>query len=218
MTAPARAGWRTGWSRLAEQVLLAMPADEIAGVWQFLPLRMGRRELGVAIVARRDAERRRIYTARYALTIRGKERGGFEAQLEEVGSGPAEAMDQLLLELQSEEHLSVDTVVRRLREQGVRVGTATVYRTLDVLVQSGLVRAHDFGEGFRRYEPVPAQAHHEHLICVRCGAVLEFQNDRLERMLPIIADELAFQHQRHRVEIYGVCRSCRQRDVGGLVP
>jgi Fur family ferric uptake transcriptional regulator len=120
--------------------------------------------------------------------------------------------------LQSEEHLSVDTVVRRLREQGVRVGTATVYRTLDVLVQSGLVRAHDFGEGFRRYEPVPAQAHHEHLICVRCGAVLEFQNDRLERMLPIIADELAFQHQRHRVEIYGVCRSCRQRDVGGLVP
>lgn len=120
--------------------------------------------------------------------------------------------------LQSEEHLSVEAVVRRLREQGVRVGTATVYRTLDVLVQSGLVRAHDFGEGFRRYEPVPAQAHHEHLICVRCGAVLEFQNDRLERMLPIIADELAFQHQRHRVEIYGVCRACRQRDVGGLVP
>jgi Fur family ferric uptake transcriptional regulator len=96
------------------------------------------------------------------------------------------------------------------------VGTATVYRTLEVLVQSGLVRAHDFGEGFKRYEPMPAQAHHEHLICERCGRVVEFQNERLERMLPIIADEHGFQHERHRVEIYGVCRECRQRELGAL--
>jgi Fur family transcriptional regulator, ferric uptake regulator len=91
-----------------------------------------------------------------------------------------------------------------------------VYRTLEVLVESGLVRANDFGEGFKRYEPMPAQAHHEHLICERCGRVVEFQNERLERMLPIIADEHAFQHERHRVEIYGVCRECRQRELAGL--
>ena len=84
-------------------------------------------------------------------------------------------------------------------------------------MQSGLVRAHDFGEGFKRYEPMPAQAHHEHLICERCGRVVEFQNERLERMLPVIADEHAFQHQRHRVEIYGVCRECRQRELGAAV-
>jgi Fur family transcriptional regulator, ferric uptake regulator len=118
----------------------------------------------------------------------------------------------------SDDHLSVDAIQRRLKERGVRVGTATVYRTLDVLVQSGLVRAHDFGEGYKRYEPMPAQAHHEHLVCVRCGRVVEFANERLERMLPIIADEHAFQHQRHRVEIYGVCRECRQRDLGTLAP
>ena len=118
--------------------------------------------------------------------------------------------------LLSDEHLSVEGIQRRLKEHGMRVGTATVYRTLDVLVQAGLVRAHDFGEGFRRYEPMPAQTHHEHLICVRCGAVLEFQNERLERMLPVIADEHGFQHQRHRVEIYGVCRECRQRELGVL--
>jgi Fur family ferric uptake transcriptional regulator len=75
------------------------------------------------------------------------------------------------------------------------------------------VRAHDFGEGFKRYEPMAAQADHEHLICERCGRVVEFQNERLERMLPIIADEHAFQHARHRVEIYGVCRECRRRDL-----
>jgi Fur family ferric uptake transcriptional regulator len=116
----------------------------------------------------------------------------------------------------SNDHPSVDVIRRSLKERGEHVGTATVYRTLEVLVESGLVRAHDFGEGFKRYEPVAAQAHHEHLICERCGRVVEFQNERLERMLPVIADEHAFQHQRHRVEIYGVCRECRQRELGPL--
>jgi Fur family ferric uptake transcriptional regulator len=115
--------------------------------------------------------------------------------------------------LLADDHLSVDAIQRRLRDQGESVGTATVYRTLEKLVESGLVRAHDFGEGFKRYEPMPAQTDHEHLICERCGSVVEFQNERLERMLPVIADEHAFQHTRHRVEIYGVCRECRQRDL-----
>ena len=113
----------------------------------------------------------------------------------------------------SDDHPSVEAIIRRLRERGEAVGTATVYRTLEVLVESGLVRTHDFGEGFRRYEPMPAQTHHEHLICERCGSVMEFQNERLERMLPIIADEHAFQHSRHRVEIYGVCRECRRGEL-----
>jgi Fur family transcriptional regulator, ferric uptake regulator len=116
----------------------------------------------------------------------------------------------------SQDHPSVEGIRRALKERGEHVGTATVYRTLEVLVQSGLVRAHDFGEGFRRYEPMAAQTDHEHLICERCGRVIEFQNDRLERMLPIIADEHGFQHQRHRLEIYGVCRDCRQRELGPL--
>ena len=64
---------------------------------------------------------------------------------------------------------------------------------------------------------MPAQAHHEHLICERCGRVVEFPNERLERMLPVIADEHGFQHERHRVEIYGVCRECRQRELGAAV-
>jgi Fur family ferric uptake transcriptional regulator len=118
--------------------------------------------------------------------------------------------------LLSEEHLSVEAIQKRLRERGDHVGTATIYRTLDVLVRSGLVRAHDFGEGFKRYEAMPQQEDHEHLICERCGRVIEFQNERLERMLPFIADEHAFQHHRHRVEIYGVCQECRRRDLGPL--
>ncbi|HET6579178.1 MAG TPA: Fur family transcriptional regulator [Gemmatimonadales bacterium] len=116
----------------------------------------------------------------------------------------------------SDDHPSVEAIRRTLKERGEHVGMATVYRTLEVLVESGLVRAHDFGEGFKRYEPMPAQAHHEHLICERCGRVVEFQNEPLERMLPIIADEHGFQPLRHRVEVYGVCRDCRQRELGAL--
>jgi Fur family transcriptional regulator, ferric uptake regulator len=116
----------------------------------------------------------------------------------------------------AEDHLSVDAIRRELRQQGEQVGTATVYRTLELLVECGLVRAHDFGEGFKRYEAMAAQSGHEHLICQRCGRVVEFINERLERMLPVLADEHGFQHQRHRLEIYGVCRECRQRELGPL--
>lgn len=116
--------------------------------------------------------------------------------------------------LTSDDHLSAEQIRRRLKEAGDSVGLATIYRTLDLLVQSGLVRAHDFGQGYRRFEPMPAQAHHDHLICVRCGRVEEFAHDRLERMLPIIADEYGFQPERHRVEIYGVCRDCQRRGLG----
>jgi hypothetical protein len=76
-----------------------MPVAEIDGVWQFLPLRQGQREFGTAIISRVDGERRRIYTARYGLTIRGKERGQFTSQVEEVGSGPRETLHALLLEV-----------------------------------------------------------------------------------------------------------------------
>ena len=117
---------------------------------------------------------------------------------------------------QSVDHLPVEGIQQQLRDRGEQVGTATVYRTLDLLVQSGLARAHDFGEGFKRYEPMPAQAHHGHLICLRCSRVMEFANERLDRMLPIIADELSFQHQRHSVEIYGLCQDCRNRDPGSI--
>jgi len=119
---------------------------------------------------------------------------------------------------QADGHLSVSDLQLQLARVGEHVGLATVYRTLDVLQTSGLVRAHDFGEGFKRYEAVPggdAQGH-EHLICMRCGSVIEFTNDRLERMLPIIADEHAFVHQRHRVEIHGICQACRSRDLEAL--
>ena len=108
------------------------------------------------------------------------------------------------------EHLSAEDVARRAAQRGAAVGTATVYRSLDLLVRSGLVKEHDFGEGFKRYEPIlPGQAH-EHCICSSCGSVLEFSNDRLERMIALLAEEVEFRPHHHRLDVYGLCRSCQQ--------
>lgn len=117
----------------------------------------------------------------------------------------------------SASHLSVEEIESTLRRQGHRIGTATIYRSLEVLVQSGLVRGHDFGEGFRRFEGMKASAKHGHLICTRCSKVIEFSTERLERILPIVADEHGFRYHRHRVEIQGLCRKCQEVDIGALV-
>jgi Fur family ferric uptake transcriptional regulator len=110
----------------------------------------------------------------------------------------------------AEDHLSVDDVVHRVAQRGAAVGTATVYRALDLLVESGLAREHDFGEGFKRYEPMAPGDSHEHCICTSCGKVMEFANDRLDRMIGLLAEEVAFRPHHHRLEVYGLCRTCQQ--------
>jgi len=112
--------------------------------------------------------------------------------------------------LGSDRHLSVDEIGRALAARGTAPGTATVYRTLELLVRSGLAVERDFGEGFRRYEPARGEPQHEHLLCTTCGAVIEFRDERLERMTTLIAEGHRFARQRHRLVIYGVCERCQK--------
>lgn len=111
----------------------------------------------------------------------------------------------------SDRHVSADEIERELWSRGAAVGTATIYRTLDVMVRSGLVVERDFGEGFRRFEPARDEPHHEHLICTVCGRVVEFREERLERMTMLLAEEHDFLRSRHKLVIEGVCSACRAR-------
>jgi Fur family ferric uptake transcriptional regulator len=111
--------------------------------------------------------------------------------------------------LDSGRHLSADEVERELADRGASAGTATVYRTLELLVRSGLAVERDFGEGFKRYEPARGIPHHEHLLCTICGRVTEFRDERLERMTMLIAEAHGYSRQRHRLVIHGVCERCR---------
>ena len=118
-------------------------------------------------------------------------------------------------------HLSVEEIEQRLRHDEERIGKATIYRTLDLLVKSKLVEEHDFGEGFKRYEHrLSRQPVHEHLICLECGTVLEFRSEEVERIEQRVLKDHGFEPSRHRLEIYGLCLDCRNAGValppGGL--
>jgi hypothetical protein len=90
----------SGWERLAQAVSEVVSPTEVDGVWVFAPLRREDREWGTAILSRVDGERRRIYTARYVLSIKGKQRGKFDSTIQEVGSGPVEALARVVQEAQ----------------------------------------------------------------------------------------------------------------------
>ena len=112
--------------------------------------------------------------------------------------------------LGAEGHLSAEEVAHDLAERGAPAGTATVYRTLELLVRSGLAVERDFGEGFKRYEPARGVPHHEHLLCTVCGRVTEFRDERLDRMTTLTAESHGYARQRHRLVIYGVCGECQR--------
>ena len=126
---------------------------------------------------------------------------------------PVTAQRQAIAEvvLCSDRHVSADEIERELWSRGAAVGTATIYRTLDVMVRSGLVVERDFGEGFRRFEPARDEPNHEHLICTVCGRVVEFGEERLERMTMLLAEQHDFVRSRHKLVIEGVCGVCRER-------
>lgn len=113
-------------------------------------------------------------------------------------------------------HLSAEDVALQVQAEGHKVGLATVYRTIDLLVDSGLVVERDFGEGFRRFEPARDMPRHEHLLCSMCGAVEEFRDERIEEITRHVATVRGFSRERHQLVIHGVCHAC-QRTAPAIV-
>lgn len=109
---------------------------------------------------------------------------------------------------ESTRHLSADEVAERLRERGEQVGKATVYRTLNLLVDVGLATEHDFDEGFKRYEPRVGPAHHDHLICTSCGEVVEFHRGELDEIQQEVASGRGFHVLTRQLKLYGLCAAC----------
>jgi Fur family ferric uptake transcriptional regulator len=106
--------------------------------------------------------------------------------------------------LRTRDHISIDELLTRVRKRQPKVGYATVYRTLKLLVDSGLAVERQFGDGQARYEVVGD--HHDHLICMKCGLILEFEDDAIEQMQEKIAERLGgFRVMRHRHELYALC-------------
>ena len=88
--------------------------------------------------------------------------------------------------LGSRRHLSAEELHEQIRRAHPEVGLATVYRTLKLLVEAGLTSERDFGDGITRYEAKTGSEHHDHLICISCGAIIEFENKKIENLLPAL--------------------------------
>jgi Fur family transcriptional regulator, ferric uptake regulator len=104
---------------------------------------------------------------------------------------------------QSHDHPDVEELYTRAVKLDPRISIATVYRTVRLFEEAGIVEKHDFGDGRARYEEVTDE-HHDHLIDIKSGKVVEFQNKEIERLQEFIANELGYKLVGHRLELYGV--------------
>lgn len=114
-----------------------------------------------------------------------------------------------LLEESEVHHLAAEDVYKMLLEAGDDVGLATVYRVLTQFEAAGLVKRHHF-EGGRSVFELTSSKHHDHMVCVKCGAVKEFYDELIEERQQQIADEAGFQVTDHSHYLYGLCANCKQ--------
>ena len=110
------------------------------------------------------------------------------------------------------EHLSAEDVYGFLRDKHSDIGLATVYRSLELLGELGVLQRMEFGDGCSRYEvndTAPDAHQHHHLICLKCGKVIEFSDDLLEHLEQDIAEKSQFKIVDHQVKFFGYCKECQ---------
>ena len=135
----------------------------------------------------------------------------FEQELRERGLKSTSQRDDIAkVFFGAESHLSIEELYRAVKKVNPRVGYATVYRTLKLLKEVGLAAERHFDDGQARFEAVEGESQHDHIICERCGKIVEFASQELERLQDRIGRFLGFVVGRHRMELYGVCTECRE--------
>lgn len=111
--------------------------------------------------------------------------------------------------LRSPSHLSAEELYLRLRKKHPNIGYATVYRTLKLFAECGIAQEQHFGDKQTRYEAAFEEEHHHHLVCTQCGAIIEFEDPRLDPTYEEIARKHGFFISDHRVDIRGLCSKCQ---------
>lgn len=107
-------------------------------------------------------------------------------------------------------HVTIEELLASVREEDSRIGYATVYRTLKLFTECGIAAERNFGDGPSRYElsDSVSHEHHDHLICLECGKIIEFHDERIEKLQAQLTKELGFKIKSHKHEIYGHCSDC----------
>ena len=114
--------------------------------------------------------------------------------------------------MKTQGHFDAEGLYYRLISNGVKISRATVYNSLDLLQNCGLVSKYRFTENSSRYERSLGRPHHHHLICLGCGDIIEFVNERLERLQNDVCTEKNFSPQSSTVQIFGLCAKCKKKE------
>ena len=110
--------------------------------------------------------------------------------------------------LEAHDHVTSEELYQAIRQSNPRIGYTTVYRTMKLLVDAGLAQERHFADGIARYEI--EHEHHDHLVCTKCGKIVEFECQMIEQSQLDIAEQYGFLVLRHRHELYGHCGDCRE--------
>lgn len=113
--------------------------------------------------------------------------------------------------LNSSGHRNLAQIYAQVAKVHPKIGYTTVYRTLKLLTRLGLAAQRKFADGETQYEPIEGKGHHDHLICLECGKIIEFEDDALETLQKGIAQRHRFKVSHHRMELYGRCSNCKSK-------
>jgi Fur family transcriptional regulator, ferric uptake regulator len=112
--------------------------------------------------------------------------------------------------LQIQGHFDAEGLYYRLISNGMKISKATVYNTLELLLKAGLVSKYRFAEKTSRYEKVLGRPQHHHMVCLQCGDIIEFVNEKLEQLQEEVCTERDFSPQSSSLQIFGTCSRCKK--------
>ena len=136
----------------------------------------------------------------------------FNARISQEGLKATKQREEILtIFLNSSGHKSLAQIYAQVAKTNPKIGYTTVYRTLKLLTRLGLATQRKFADGETRYEPASEGSHHDHLICLDCGKIIEFEDQTLETLQNGIAQRHRFKISHHRMELYGQCEECHRK-------
>jgi Fur family ferric uptake transcriptional regulator len=114
--------------------------------------------------------------------------------------------------IKEDRHFTVEELYNEVKKINPQISYATVYRALKLLADMGLARVCQFKGKETRFEPKHKSEHHDHLICLRCGQIMEFSQNEIEKLQSQVAAKHKFKVESHKLELYGLCEKCSQKE------